>query len=90
MTKKSQQYLMEETETDDEPVRPFARAFYTDKSSYPTDAFKVYDDQAIVRLVNDAQPDLLAARVKAADNTLNNQSLVVLFSFPGKTSAVRW
>ncbi|WP_440639801.1 MBL fold metallo-hydrolase [Bradyrhizobium sp. PUT101] len=84
MTKKSQQYLMGETETDDEPVRPFARAFYTDKSGYPLDAFKIYDDQAIVRLVNDAQPDVLAARAKAADNTLNNQSLVVLFNFQGR------
>jgi beta-lactamase superfamily II metal-dependent hydrolase len=84
MTKKSQQYLIEETESDDEPVRPFARAFYTDKNSYPGDAFKIYDDQAIVRLVNGAQPNLLAARAKAADNTLNNQSLVVLFSFRGR------
>lgn len=84
MTKKSQQYLIEETESDDESVRPFARAFYTDKNSYPADAFRIYDDQTIVRLVDGAQPNLLAARAKAADNTLNNQSLVVLFSFKGR------
>jgi len=83
-TKKNQQYLAGETETDDEVVRPFARAFCTDKDSYPADAFRTFDDQTIRRLVDGAQPDLLAARAKAADNTLNNQSLVVLFSFRGR------
>lgn len=84
MTKKAQQYLAEETDTGEEPVRPFARAFHTDQKGYPNEAFKIYDDQTIIRLIDGSQPDLLAARAKAADNTLNNQSLVVLFSFRDK------
>jgi hypothetical protein len=35
-------------------------------------------------LVAGVQPDVLAARAQAADKTLNNQSLVILFSFAGK------
>ncbi|MCC8966149.1 MBL fold metallo-hydrolase [Bradyrhizobium sp. Pear76] len=84
MTKVSQQYLSEQIETDDEGVRPFPKAFWTDRNGYPSDAFRIYDDQTITRLIDGAQPNLLAARAKAADNTLNNQSLVVLFSFRGK------
>ncbi|MCA1397950.1 MBL fold metallo-hydrolase [Bradyrhizobium sp. BRP56] len=84
MTKVNQQYLSDEIETNDEVVRPFPKAFYTDKNGYPSDAFRIYDDQTIIRLIDGAQPDLLAARAKSADNTLNNQSLVVLFSFRGR------
>jgi hypothetical protein len=47
-------------------------------------AFKFYTADQIARLVDDAQPDVLAAKAKAADNTLNNQSLVILFTFGGK------
>ncbi|MGY3572958.1 MBL fold metallo-hydrolase [Bradyrhizobium sp. USDA 4504] len=84
MTKVNQQYLSDEIETDDEVVRPFPKAFCTDKNGYPSDAFRIYDDQTIIRLIDAAQPDVLAARAKSADNTLNNQSLVVLFSFRGR------
>ena len=35
-------------------------------------------------MIDGSQPDTLAAKAAAADNTLNNQSLVVLFSFRGK------
>ena len=37
-------------------------------------------------MINGIQPDVLAAQARAADNTLNNQSLVILFSFRAKIS----
>ncbi len=65
-------------------VRPFADAFGIQEDCYPAGAFKFYDRQTIKSLVDAAQPDVLAAQAAAADKTLNNQSLVVLFSFQGK------
>jgi len=41
--------------------------------------------EEIVRRVADNQPAMLAAAAKNADNAINNQSLVVLFTFAGKT-----
>jgi hypothetical protein len=35
-------------------------------------------------MIDGMRPDVLAARAQAADKTLNNQSLVILFSFAGK------
>lgn len=84
MTNKSQQYLAATGELDDENPKPFPPAFNVDPSAYPADAFKFIPDDQIVRLVNSIQPEALAALAKAADNTLNNQSLVILFSFDGK------
>ncbi len=53
--------------------------------SYPPHAFKFYlrrQGRGIGRTAS--QPDVLAAQAQAADKTLNNQSLVILFSFAGK------
>jgi hypothetical protein len=47
-------------------------------------AFREYSHNEIERTVTQSQPDLLAAKARQADNTLNNQSLVVLFTFNGK------
>lgn len=84
MTNKSQQYLAESKLDEDARIRPFADAFGVQEDRYPAGAFKFYDRQTIKSLVDAAQPDVLAARAAAADKTLNNQSLVVLFSFQGK------
>jgi hypothetical protein len=47
-------------------------------------SFEFYKEDQIKSLIDSAQPDVLAAQATAADNTLNNQSLVILFSFDGK------
>jgi hypothetical protein len=84
MTNKSQQYLAASAELDETRLKPFPDAFRAKAEDYPTDAFKFYDASQIMQMIDNAQPDVLAAQAKAADNTLNNQSLVVLFSFGGK------
>jgi beta-lactamase superfamily II metal-dependent hydrolase len=86
MTNKTQQYLsaagqLAETGA---PVPPFPKAFIADASDYPSSAFKYYAPQRIAALIDDVQPDALAAAARAADKTLNNQSLIVHFGFGGK------
>jgi beta-lactamase superfamily II metal-dependent hydrolase len=82
MNGKNEQYLATNDQSNLTPIVPFARAFQTDAPHYPPVAV---DHDAIEKSVNDAQPDLLAAKARQSDNTLNNQSLVVLFTFRGKT-----
>jgi beta-lactamase superfamily II metal-dependent hydrolase len=84
MTKKSQQYLAESKFDDDVKMRPFADAFRIDEAVYPKDGLKFYDLNTIKTLVDGSQPAALAAKAAAVDKYLNNQSLVVLFSYKGK------
>jgi beta-lactamase superfamily II metal-dependent hydrolase len=87
MTNKTQQYLSgasEEDQDDDDKPLPFAEAFRASYGAYPSRAFEIYDADEIVRMVDSSQPDMLAAQAVAADKTLNNQSLVILFSVDGK------
>jgi beta-lactamase superfamily II metal-dependent hydrolase len=82
MTNKTQQYLTDDGVSDDGTVAPFSNAFRAD--SYSKEAFKFFPADQIKKMINDAQPDVLAAQAIAANNTLNNQSLVILFSVAGK------
>jgi beta-lactamase superfamily II metal-dependent hydrolase len=84
MTNQNEQYLSSVSPADAAPVIPFAAPFRAEAADYPASAFKVFTEKQIVRLVDSSQPDTLAAQAAAADNTLNNQSLVVLFTFGGK------
>jgi beta-lactamase superfamily II metal-dependent hydrolase len=86
MTDKGQQYLAGDVESPDgsEPVKPFADAFRATDEAYGPRAFELYGPDQIVHMIGDAQPDALAAQALAADKTLNNQSLVILFSYGGK------
>jgi beta-lactamase superfamily II metal-dependent hydrolase len=85
MTSKTQQYLAEATEPDDAQVKPpFSDAFRTDAKAYPAAAFTFYKPDEITKMIDESQPDVLAAKAQGADNTLNNQSLVILFSVAGK------
>jgi beta-lactamase superfamily II metal-dependent hydrolase len=88
MTNKNHQYLAAANESDDDEVKlkPFSTPYNVadPAKEYPKEAFKYYNAKEIAKLVGGNQPDTLAARAVAADNTLNNQSLVVLFSFQGK------
>jgi beta-lactamase superfamily II metal-dependent hydrolase len=82
MTNKTQQYLTDDDPSDDAKVTPFSNAFRVE--SYPKEAFQFFPPDQIKKMIDDAQPDVLAAQAVAADNTLNNQSLVILFSVAGK------
>nr|WP_244440732.1 MBL fold metallo-hydrolase [Bradyrhizobium oligotrophicum] len=86
MTNKNQQYLAGVTEGDDQPekLKPFANAFRGKRDDYGDKAFEPYGYDRMMRMLEGAQPDVLAAQAEAADKTLNNQSLVILFSFGGK------
>ncbi|HWD29650.1 MAG TPA: hypothetical protein VG387_20930 [Rhizomicrobium sp.] len=87
MTNKAQQYLDADRSDDDAPAPPrppFPAAFRAAADAYPPQAFHFYDAARIVQLIDEVQPDLLAAQARAADSTLNNQSLMVHFAFAGK------
>src|SRR5262249_34844475 len=47
-------------------------------------AFDRYPAPDLEQMLRGALPDMLAAKTRQTDNTLNNQSLVVLFTFRGK------
>ncbi|MET0676652.1 MAG: MBL fold metallo-hydrolase [Bradyrhizobium sp.] len=86
MTNKNQQYLAGATEDQDfgDPVKPFPDAFRATDEAHSSRAFELYGPDQIIRMIQGAQPDALAAQAVAADKTLNNQSLVILFSYGGK------
>ena len=83
MTNKNQQYLAAGSSSDDNKFRPFAPQFKGAVADYKA-AFQYQGFDDISKLIEGIQPDTLAAKAAAADNTLNNQSVVVLFSFRGK------
>lgn len=84
MNGKNEQYLAANDPSVAKSVAPFDEGFRLSANAYPAAAFREYSRSEIERSVLDSQPDLLAAKAKQADNTLNNQSLVVLFTFHGK------
>src|SRR5258708_39738114 len=67
---------------DDEPAKTFLKAFQA--NIYPDHAFKFFAADKVKALIDGVRPDVLAARAQAADKTLNNQGLAILFSFGGK------
>lgn len=67
------------------PPRRFDPVFETTKDAYPREAFEFYTPEEIAQEVAAAQPDLAAAKASQVDKTINNQSLVILFTFRGKT-----
>ncbi|HEY8697151.1 MAG TPA: MBL fold metallo-hydrolase [Rhizomicrobium sp.] len=86
MQNKTQQYL-DANHATDQPVKskdPFPAVFRAREEDYPKSAFKFYDARRMTQLIDAVQPDVLAAQARAADNTLNNQSLMVHFTFGGK------
>lgn len=89
LKKKVGQYLDATSESDDgpAPIRPFESRWLAepkfdypavDPRGYPVEYGKISLD------VDSAQPDMFAAAAKKIDTFLNNQSLVVLFTFGGK------
>jgi hypothetical protein len=82
MTNTADQFLVDAMQDDGGIAETFPKAFRSD--TYPDHAFKFFTASKVRALIDGTRPDVLAARAQAADNTLNNQSLVVLFSFGGK------
>src|SRR5947209_3035827 len=84
MTNVNNQYLTDSAAENEENAKTFPAAFKADASAYPDRAFELFGPDKLKALIDNVQPDVLAAQAKVADKTLNNQSLVILFSFKGK------
>jgi hypothetical protein len=84
MTNVNDQYLTDSADVDEGTAPTFSAAFKADASAYPASAFRLLGSDKLKGLIDGIQPNVLAAQARAADKTLNNQSLVILFSFKGK------
>jgi beta-lactamase superfamily II metal-dependent hydrolase len=84
MANVNQQYLAADVPRPGRGPKPFAPAFDANPSDYPRTAFRYYRRGQVEKLIAAVQPDVLAARAAQVDNTLNNQSLVILFTYKGK------
>ena len=85
---KMEQYLEAASEVgvpDTRAFPPFVRKWPASASDYPRPAFRPWHSPSEMEKALDAlQPDALAAAASLVDGTLNNQSLVVLFTVKGK------
>jgi beta-lactamase superfamily II metal-dependent hydrolase len=96
---KKEQYLAAAAEgelPDTDGFTPFEKKWPATAADYPPEAFREYRTQeqidrkesgtheTLEAVLHDAQPDALLAMAEAVDGTLNNQSLVVLFTCHGK------
>jgi len=89
MDGKAHQYLSEidaaiEADSTDAPVPIFDDSLYGDASSYDPAVLGTGGSARIEKAIAAAQPDVVRAIAAQADNTVNNQSVVVLFAFNGK------
>jgi beta-lactamase superfamily II metal-dependent hydrolase len=92
------QYLGEGGKADATTFDPFGEAWHAKAEDYPASAFREFAPRvqgqlpdftvrynaALEDAVQRAQPKMLLTAVKALDGFLNNQSLVVLFTYQGK------
>jgi beta-lactamase superfamily II metal-dependent hydrolase len=92
------QYLQAaENGGDSKKFRPFGGSWEAGSSDYPAGAFREWvprpgtasaydnpDRRVLEKAVEEAQPSVLLTAVKQLDSFLNNQSLVVLFTYKGK------
>ena len=83
------------TTEDGASFEPFGSSFQVGAAAYPAEAFSEFarrgdaDPRAcasarLAALLHDAQPDVIFEAVKRIDQHINNQSLVVLFTFHEK------
>jgi hypothetical protein len=84
MNGKGEQYLAGSSDAGLPPQR-FSDVFDCEAANYPPAAFELFSASQIQENVAAQTPDLMLSKTVQADNTLNNQSLVVLFTFGGKT-----
>jgi len=85
------QYLGEADDGQATTFDPFGTSWYAEASDYPTSAFREMSRESknspsavMEAKIQAAQPSLLFTAAKTLDNFLNNQSLVVFFTFAGK------
>lgn len=85
------QYLGEAGDGPATTFDPFGKSWHADASDYPKSAFRELGRESkkaphavMEAAIQAAQPDLLFTAAKTLDNFLNNQSLVVFFTFKGK------
>jgi beta-lactamase superfamily II metal-dependent hydrolase len=71
---------------DDKPIHPFdTEQWPASADEYPKDTFREFDGTGqMEKTLGGMQPDALAAAADKLDGTLNNQSLVILFTCQGK------
>ncbi len=85
---KTEQYLAAVSEKglpDTTRFKPFDREWPASAKDYPTEAFRPWASPAeMEKALRAVQPDALAAAADLVDGTLNNQSLVVLFTCKGR------
>lgn len=89
LTKKAGQYLGEAEDGNGKTFDPFGTSWHAEASEYPPSAFREFRESnepraAMEDAIQAAQPSLLFTTAKTLDTFLNNQSLVVLFTFAGK------
>lgn len=86
----TEQYLAaagEEGVPETERLEPFEAKWMSvaDASAYPREAFSRYKShKKMEEILHAAQPDVMLAMAEAVDGTLNNQSLVIMFTCQGK------
>jgi beta-lactamase superfamily II metal-dependent hydrolase len=85
MDNAAHQYLTSEAVEDDGSKAPFSAAYEVAGFAWPKHESPLFSLDQIEARIKESQPDALAAAAQSADNALNNQSLVVLFTFGGKT-----
>jgi beta-lactamase superfamily II metal-dependent hydrolase len=85
------QYLGEANDGSGKKFDPFGPQCCVDDTSYPPSAFREWmrasekaPQKALEAAIQSAQPAMLLTAAKTLDSFLNNQSLVVLFTFEGK------
>jgi beta-lactamase superfamily II metal-dependent hydrolase len=85
------QYLGEAEEGHTTTFDPFGTSWHAEASDYPPSAFRELSRESkkspsgvMEAAIEAAQPSLLFTAAKTLDNFLNNQSLVVFFTFAGK------
>jgi beta-lactamase superfamily II metal-dependent hydrolase len=83
--KAKQQYIASGGDADEGPIKPFSTAFEVLPEAYQSKLFDRMPRGTIETNVASVQPDMLAAKAGMANNMINNQSLVTLLSFKGKT-----
>ena len=70
---------------DSTAFKPFEQRWPASAGCYPAEAFKPWSSpEKMEAALHAEQPDVLAAAANTIDGTLNNQSLVVLFTCGGK------
>lgn len=82
MDNAAHQYLASATEDEQAGKAPFSDAYRVAAFEWADPLFPL---ERIRSNIEASQPDALAAAAQRADNALNNQSLVILFTFRGKT-----